>query len=183
MTLKEKKELMDKLGKQAVIYFDMDGVLAKWEEGCTYERTLEPNYFFTLELEEAIKEAMLLLMEAGFEICILSAAYMNGVAEIDKARWLEKYGLDHVPRLFVPCGISKSEFIDAKPGVNYFLLDDYNFNLTNWSATEKNGGNFVAIKFLNGINGGSNIWKGRTLYHNSTGEILAHSLADFVVMV
>lgn len=182
MTLKEKCDMMHSLGKDAVIYCDMDGVVAKWEEGCTFERTCEPDYFFNLELEPSVKEALCLLVDAGFKVSALSAAYMNGIAEVDKARWLDKYGMAHIDRLFVPCGHNKADFIDVKPGVSYILLDDYNFNLIHWSETNKNGGNFIAIKFLNGINGGSNSWQGRTISHHSNGETIAHTLADIAVM-
>ena len=182
MTLKEKREMLESLGKDATLYIDMDGVLAKWEEGCTYERTLAPRYFYYLELEEAAKVAVLLLAEAGFKVCVLSAAYEDGTAREDKALWLEKHGLGNINRLFVPCGVPKSDFINVEPGKYYFLLDDYNFNLTTWTDTKKNDGKFIAIKFLNGINGGGNVWSGRTIYHFSDGETIANTLADFMVM-
>lgn len=182
VTLKEKYEMMKNLGKDAVIYCDMDGVLAKWEPGCTYEHTLEKDYFYNLDLQENVKDALSLLIDAGFNICLLSAAYMNGIAEVDKERWLEKHNIAHFNHLFVPCDRNKADFIDVEKGLNYFLLDDFNPNLLKWRDTTKNGGNFIAIKFLNGINGGSATWNGRTIHHHSSAEIIANTIADFATM-
>ena len=182
MTLKEKHTMMTNLGKKAILYCDMDGVIAKWRDGCTKEDTLVPGYFYNLEIEEGVKEALTLLHEAGFKICFLSAAYMNGVAEVEKANWIKKHNIDFIDKLFVPVGRNKADFIEIVDGVNYFLLDDYNFNLNNWAQLDRPNNKFIAIKFLNGINGGSNEWNGRTIYHRSSGEMLAHTLADFMVM-
>ena len=182
MTLIEKRNLMESLGKEAVIYCDMDGVLAEWEVNCTYEKTWEPHYFLYRDLTATVRDALVLLMEAGFTCIALSAAYEEGTAREDKDNWLNNVGLENLPRQFVPCGRNKADFVDAKEGVTYILLDDYNFNLTGWETTEKNDAKFVAVKFLNGINGGSNVWQGRTIYHRSNGETIAHALADLAVM-
>ena len=182
MTLKEKFEMLMALGKDVFIYCDMDGVLAEWEVGCPYEKTWEPGYFLYRDLEKSVRDALLMLMEAGFECSALSAAYEEGTARKDKDNWLNNNGLSKMPRLFVPCGRNKADFIEAKEGITYILLDDYNFNLLNWEATGKNGAKFIAVKFLNGINGGSNIWDGRTIYHRSRAEIIAHTLADIAIM-
>ena len=182
MTLKEKNELMDTMGKKVMFYIDMDGVLAKWEAGCTFERTLEPGYFYSLEVENAIKEAIRLLLDNGFNVSLLSAAYMNGIAEVDKDRWLNDNDMKDFPRLFVPCGQNKADFINANKDVLYVLLDDYNFNLKAWKETNKNGAKFMAIKFLNGINGGGTEWTGRTIYHHSDAETIANSIVDFALL-
>lgn len=182
MTLKEKFEMLSKMGKRALICCDMDGVLAQWEVGCTYEKTWEPHYFLYRDLEVVVKDAMLLLMEAGFEVTALSAAYEDGTAREDKFNWLNNNGLTEMPRMFVPCGRNKADFIDAEPGVTYILLDDFNTNLNAWSKTKKNNANFVAVKFLNGINGTSADWDGRTIYYRSSGETIAHTLADLAIM-
>ena len=147
MTLREKFEMMSKMGKRAVIYCDMDGVLAQWDKACTFELTFEKDYFYNLLLEPAVKEALQLLIDAGFEVSVLSAAYEEGHARIDKSRWLEKYGMKHFNRLYTVCGENKADFIDVEEGVTYILLDDYNPNLINWDATNKNGGNFVAERY------------------------------------
>jgi hypothetical protein len=182
MTLKEKFEMMKAMGKNVVIYFDMDGVLAEWEVGCTYEKTWTERYFLYRDLEVSVRDAVLLLMEAGFECSALSAAYEEGTAREDKYNWLNNNGLTEMPRLFVPCGKNKADFIEPKENTTYILLDDYNFNLNGWESAKKDCGNFIAVKFLNGINGGSDVWQGRTIHHKSSGEIIAHTLADIAVM-
>ena len=182
MTLKEKYEMMRKLGKDAIIYCDMDGVMAKWEKGCTYEKTWTPHYFLHLELEVNVRDALLLLMDAGFRCSALSAAYEEGTAREDKDNWLNNNGLEKLPRLFVPCNVNKANFIDTQSGVTYILLDDYNFNLNAWDATCKDGASYIAVKFLNGINGGGTKWNGRAIHHRSSAEIIAHTLADFAIM-
>ena len=178
----KKRELMEKLGKDAVINCDMDGVLAEWEVGCTYEKTWEPHYFLYRDLEVVVRDTLLLLMAAGFKCQAASAAYEEGTARADKDAWLNKNGLENLPRIFMPCGKNKADFIDIKDNITYILLDDYSLNLHNWEATARGTAKFVAIKFLNGINGNSGDWKGRTLHHHSSAEILAHSLADIAVM-
>lgn len=182
MTLKEKFEMLTAMGKKATICCDMDGVLAEWEVGCPYEKTWEPGYFLHRDLEVSVRDAMLLLMDAGFDCMALSAAYEEGTARNDKDAWLNNNGLEKMPRMFVPCGHNKADFINSENGVTYILLDDYNFNLNAWDGINKDGGKFIAVKFLNGINGTSDAWNGRTISHRSSGEIIAHTLADIAVM-
>ena len=123
--------------------------------GDTVEEMWQPGYFYDLDVELCVRDALTLLLNAGFKCSALSAAFMNGIAEVDKSRWLDDYGLEILPRLFVPCGVSKSNFIDA---------------------------NWIAVKFLNGINGNSDVWTGRTIYYKSSAETIAHTLADIAIM-
>ena len=74
MTLKEKFELMKARGKNAILYFDMDGVLAKWKFA-PLDETAEPGFFYNLDLEPSVRDAILMLTEAGFHTSILSASY------------------------------------------------------------------------------------------------------------
>lgn len=178
----EKRKMMEQLNKDVVICCDMDGVLAEWEKGCTYEKTWEPHYFLYRDLEVGVRDALLLLMAAGFKCQATSAAYEEGTAREDKSKWLDNNGLETLPRIFMPCGQNKANFINTHDGVTYILLDDYNFNLLEWEATSKGSANLVAVKFLNGINGDSGTWTGRTIHHQSSAEIIAHTLADFAVM-
>jgi hypothetical protein len=178
----KKRELMESLGKDVVFCCDMDGVLAEWEVGCTYEKTWEPHYFLYRDLEVVVRDTLLLLMAAGFKCQATSAAYEEGTAREDKDAWLNNNGLTEMPRIFMPCGKNKADYIDVKDGVTYVLLDDYNLNLHSWTATEKGTAKFVAVKFLNGINGNSGDWKGRTVHRHSSADILAHSLVDMAVM-
>ena len=182
MTLKDKFEMMRSLGKNVVICCDMDGVLAEWEKGCTYEKTWEPHYFLYRDLEKCVRDALLMLMDAGFKCQATSAAYEEGTAREDKDQWLNNNGLESLPRIFMPCGQNKADYIEIESGVTYILLDDYNFNLLEWENAKRDGSQFIAVKFLNGINGDGNIWHGRTIHYHSSAEIIAHTLADIAVM-
>lgn len=179
IALKKKREMLG--DKTVVIYCDMDGVLAKWDKACNIETIFAKDYFFNLLLEPAVKDALLLLHDAGFNVSILSAAAAEGYARGDKTRWREKFGMGHLPYIYTISNENKADFIETKPDGTYILLDDYNPNLLAWAATQKDG-NFVAVKFLNGINGGSDVWQGRTLYHRSDGITMAHTLADMAIM-
>ncbi|MBQ8625018.1 MAG: hypothetical protein IJ419_02465 [Agathobacter sp.] len=178
MTLKEKFELMKARGKNAIIYFDMDGVLAKWKFA-PLDETAEPGFFYNLDLEPSVRDAVLLLNEAGFSVSILSAVYMNGIAEVDKSRWLDRYDMQTIARTFVPYGQKKVDYI-SKEHNTFILLDDYNLNLIDWNKHGEDS--FVAVKFLNGVNGGSGTWTGRTLHYHSDGATLANALADIAAL-
>lgn len=182
MTLKDKLEVLQSMGKRVVFNFDMDGCLAQWEVGCTYEKTWEPHYFLYRDLEVVLRDAVCLLLEAGYECQATSAAYEEGTARQDKSDWLDNNGMKDLKRIFMPCGKNKADFIDIEDGVTYVLLDDYSFNLLNWEATDKPRSNFVAVKFLNGINGETGKWNGRTVHYHSSAEIIAHTLVDFAIM-
>lgn len=168
--------------RKVVIFCDMDGVLAQWSKGCTPETIFEKDFFFNLFLEPCVREALLLLHEAGFSISILSAAYARGYARGDKTRWLEKHRMGHLPRVFSDVGQNKADFIEVESGVTYVLLDDFTPNLLAWDATEKDGAQFVGIKFMNGVNGGTNVWRGRSISHRCDGPTVANMLADMAVM-
>lgn len=178
MTLKEKYELMVARGRNAIIYFDMDGVLAKWKFA-PLDETAEPGFFYNLDLEPSVRDAVLLLNEAGFAVSILSAVYMNGIAEVDKSRWLDKFDMPHIDRTFVPYGQKKTDYIN-KEHDTFILLDDYNLNLVEWDKHKEQ--NYVAVKFLNGVNGGSGTWTGRTLHYHSDGATIANALADIAAL-
>lgn len=169
-------------GVEVVIYCDMDGVLAQWDKACNPEIIYEKDYFYNLLLEPCMKEALLHLHHAGFKVSILSAAAVDGYARGDKSRWLEKHGMKELPRLYSPLGHNKTDSIEVKPNTVYVLLDDFNPNLIGWGQTDVEGAKFVAIKFLNGINGGSDTWQGQTIYHRSSGIAIAYELADAAVM-
>ena len=116
MTLKEKLEVLESMGKKVVFNFDMDGCLAQWEVGCTYEKTWEPHYFLYRDLEVVLRDAVLLLMEAGYKCQATSAAYEDGTARQDKSDWLDNNGMKDLHRIFMPCGKNKADFI-----LNYFI--------------------------------------------------------------
>lgn len=146
----------------AILYVDMDGVLAKWDPNASIEDTYQSGYFLEREEEEAVKEMILALMQDGYSVSILSAAYEEGTAKADKREWLRAHGLGDVPVTFVPYGQDKNEYV--APG-NQILLDDFSRNLHAWESAGKTG-----VKFMNGINGTKGTWKGYLLTNRMTAE-------------
>ena len=80
------------------IYFDMDGVLARWEKAKSVEDTYQKGYFLNLAPDEkmislAIRLSHLPLL---YNVRILSAVYDNEFALPDTKQWL----IDHSLRGF-----------------------------------------------------------------------------------
>jgi len=135
--------------RKAIIYFDMDGVLAKWNENASVEETQVPGYFIAREPERNVIRLVKFLKGLGFDVRILSAVYPNGFAEKEKKAWLERNDLGDIPAVFVPYGADKYSYIDNSVLSNgtAILIDDFKKNLEEW---KHHGG--IAIKFYNGIN-------------------------------
>ncbi len=140
------------------IFFDMDGVLAKWLTGATYDDLVSAGYFYRLPPTKAVLLVVYFWL-MGYDLYILSAVMEETDAIAQKNGWIDKFipfiKKDH--RIFLKCGESKGERIVKEFGTldNSILIDDHSPNLIDW---EKNGGK--AIKFLNGINGKGNTFKG-----------------------
>ena len=154
-------------------YFDMDGVLAVWDTTSTKADTHEVGYFLEREQDEYIKEIILSLIEASEDVTMLTAVYTDGKAAEEKRTWLDQMGLAHVPMIAVPYGSPKHLFIDADPNVNHILIDDYTVNLKEWVVRGKN---FVAVKFLNGINGTKGTWFGPVFSRAMSAEAVVYML-------
>lgn len=154
------------------IFFDMDGVLAKWQWVGPDTLAL-PGYFKGLAPDEsAVKAAKTLAAQASTEVYVLSAV-MNDAAEKEKNEWLDKY-VPFVPkqnRIFVPYGTDKSTILPEGETDQCILVDDFNPNLFQWKG--------LPIKYLNGINGSSGKWDGFTVSHDSNPTIIAASILAF----
>lgn len=156
--------------KSIKIYVDMDGVLAKWDSGASLEETYLPGFFLTRQPEPSVIGAVKILMEQGLDVCILSCAYENGYAAVEKGVWLDRAGLSDIPRVFVPYGKKKTDYIrTADVSV---LLDDYSRNLHEW----REEGN-VGFKFYNGVNGNHGTWHGYSVDYRMTPEQIALVIA------
>lgn len=154
--------------RKIIVYFDMDGVLAKWKTAEMHVMQT-PGYFLNLELEIGVRDAILELTKNGVECRILSAVWNDAFAQ-EKAMWLKNYGLGDIHAIFVPCKVNKGDYITSNNDDINVLIDDYSWNLFNWEETKKHG-EFIAIKFMNSINGTTGKWKGRRIYNGSGVEI------------
>lgn len=154
------------------IFFDMDGVLAKWQWVGPDTLAL-PGYFKGLTPDEsAIGAAKILSVSISTEMYVLSAV-MNDVAKAEKGEWLDKY-VPFIPkqnRVFVPYGTDKSNIISKKETDLCVLVDDFNQNLFQWRG--------LPIKYMNGVNGSSGKWDGFTVSHDSKPAIIATSILAF----
>lgn len=150
LTLKNLEEIVKNASK---IYFDMDGVLAKWQIDAKFEEIFEPNYFKNLPKWNGYHLLKELLKKYKNKIYILSA-YLTDVPYPleDKNSWLNKFfpEIEKTHRIFVPYGHDKNDFVDAKDCI---LIDDFSKNLFSW---EESGG--IGIKYINGINSNNNSW-------------------------
>lgn len=147
------------------IYFDMDGVLAKWNADASLEDTFERGYFRKREVEWKIKKVIRELYDEGYPVHILTAAYVEGTAVSDKMAWLDKQELGDIPAIMAAYGSRKSDFV---PGGRHILIDDFTRNLFEW---EEDG--HVGVKFYNGINGTHGHWGGYSIDRNQTPQQMA----------
>lgn len=150
--------------KYITVYFDMDGVLAKWDPNAKTEDTYKKDYFLYCEEEKVVTEVINILKEK-YTVKILSHAYGKNAIDA-KNKWLDKIGLTDIDRIFVPYGNKKSNYIN-KDETNV-IIDDYTKNLNDW---QKDGN--IAIKFRNRINGTKGTWTGPSVkYDMSVKEIV-----------
>lgn len=133
------------------IYFDMDGVLAKWDSTKTLEQVCAPGYFKNCEVDKEAKALLDEIAAARMPFGILTAV-PTAEAMGSKMAWLR----ENFPYIkpsqvtFVPFGDDKSLYVDYPE--NCILVDDYTKNLLDWKG--------VGVKFLNGINDTHSSWRG-----------------------
>ncbi len=147
------------------VFFDMDGVLAKWNKDKTIEDTFVPGYFHTgvepeIDAIDAIKEVSVSYNPSQVRFFILSARYddeknTENRFERDKIEFLKDNALGYIPICFVSCGCDKKNAL-KKYGIegDYNLLfDDHTPNIKEWEfGSDKN----IGIKWLNDVNGSGN---------------------------
>ena len=140
-------------------FFDMDGVLFKFDDTLT---TLEPLYeegYFRNLLPHRLAVHCLqeLLSEVPDRIYILSHYIDSPFAECEKREVLQELfpSLDPHNVILVPYGENKTDHVPLRVKENDFLIDDYNQNLVCW----RDAGGY-AIKFVNDINDRHGSWKG-----------------------
>lgn len=136
------------------IYVDQDGTLAKWRNVPAWV-TKMPLYYLFLSAERRVIRLVKRLYARGCDVRVLTKAYEDTGAAIEKIAWLKLHGLGSIPVIIVPYSQSKLDYVESGDAV---LLDDYSKNLIEWSLAGKTG-----IKFMNGLNGTNGTWKGPTV--------------------
>ena len=151
-----------------IIYFDLDGTLAKWRSVPVWVTKL-PLYFLFLRREETLIRLFNRLLRLGYDCRILSKSY-NRRTDFEKRLWCRMAGL-RGPVILVPYGASKIAF-SAQGSV---LVDDYSLNLHEWEASGRRG-----VKFRTKVNGKNGTWKGFSLFQNQSVPEMAAVLLSAV---
>lgn len=159
---------------EQILYVDMDGTLAEFRPVPITELYRE-GYFRDLAPQCNVIEAIRKLFEEpnGIKVRLLSCYLKDSKFALkEKQEWIREF----IPELskdalFLPCGVSKADFI----GEDGFLLDDYTDNLLLWEESGKRG-----IKLYNNINGTKGRWKGPSVSAESTSSQIADSITKFM---
>ena len=150
------------------LFFDMDGVLAKWQP-CPVEDTHQKGYFLNRE-PDPLMVRVIKRFEREYPaiVKVLSSVYQNGYAEQEKREWLRRQGIKS-ELIAVPYGEKKSNYIRYEDeGVELFVLvDDYTNNLNAWESDALCN---VGIKYYNGINGTKGTWNGSSIHRDQSVE-------------
>jgi hypothetical protein len=158
---------------KAKIFFDMDGVLAKWDTASSVEDTFLPGYFLSRDADASMVESLNGLIRRGYDVHVLSAVYPGAIYQEEKRQWLLNNGITAEP-IFLPCGDNKANYVALEAGQKGILIDDYTRNLNLW---ESSGTAFVGIKYLNGINSTKGTWRGFRVSHKMDVPHIVNTIA------
>ena len=140
------------------VFFDLDGVIFKFNFGASEEELHTPGYFEKLEEDQLVVNAIKNLgdvAKVGVKFHILSAAF-NSTAVEEKKRAVERIGLGEIDQIYLPYGTDKSKYVSHLGG-KFILVDDFTKNLIAWGNA---GENFIPVKYLNGGNDTHQSFKG-----------------------
>ena len=159
------KYMEDQMLTGSRMFFDMDGVLAHFNNQIESEEVLyQQGYFKNLQPQTSVLEAVNMMINCYPEQCyILTAAVESPYAIPEKKEWLSTYVTsnlieDHI--LFTKCGEPKSLYIEKGVRSYDILVDDYTKNLVSFVSDGGNG-----IKVVNGINDTNKSWKGKRIFY------------------
>lgn len=123
------------------IYFDLDGVLAKFMFGTPFANLYRKGYFENLPPQMNIVMAAKSLAKQE-DVFILSAYLEDSrYALEEKKRWIKAW-LPEIPEsnwMFLPCGQSKGDFVTSPGDI---LLDDRRVHGKEWTNSS---GKFIKV--------------------------------------
>lgn len=150
------------------IFFDLDGVLAVWQD-VPVEDVVKRGYFARLPAQENVVHAFRILeRRPDMELFILSSVFQDNHSEQDKRVWVDKHlGLMYEHQIYCPCDRKKETALERIGGIRAsdVLIDDYSRNLQCWSG--------IPIKMYNGINGTKGTWHGHWVHAAMPASTLA----------
>lgn len=160
-----------------ILFFDMDGTIAEWNNDASIEEVTAPGYFINRKPMQQMLNALDSLMSvdiSGLEICILSSVFTDNHSIKEKREWLNTHLANKIKRknqFFVPYGESKYDYIKNHISLEdkrVVLVDDFTKNLKEWEG--------LGIKCLNGINNTHGTWDGYVVNANSTSDVIYRTI-------
>lgn len=159
------------------IFFDMDGVLFKFDNILqSVDPLYEEGYFRNLPIQKATIKAINEILENSPEqVYILSHYVDSPYAKKEKLESLKQYCPGLIPEniILVPYNENKTDYVPINVKENDVLIDDYNKNLIKW----KEAGGFP-IKFVNQINDVRGTFQGQRLEYDD--PMIIESLINIV---
>lgn len=143
--------------KKINVFVDMDGVLAVYDKDVV-KLMYNEGFFLNRPPIKPMLKIVKNLINAGYNVRVLTSVIDSQYCVPEKALWLDKYlpELKEENRIYVPYGTVKSDYaqlkVDTKNSVNV-LIDDYTENLDKWTLEGA-----LPIKVLNGLNSTNGTW-------------------------
>lgn len=163
--------------KKQRIFFDLDGVLAVWQD-VPPEQVSQKGYFSEVPAQENVVAAFRLLGRLpDIELYILSCVFRDSHSESDKKTWVARHlDLPEEKQIYCPCGNRKESALQKIGGIrpSDVLVDDYTPNLQCWTG--------IPIKLYNGINGRNGTWKGVSVYFAMRPETIAEQIYEMAAI-